>query len=189
MARSKGDGAAKKKQPASPIKAPTKRAAREEIDDIFSSKSAAKKGKGGGDAAAAGDGGAAAAKGKGAAAPEDTKALSELADKVKEAREKRQVRRGQAQPGAQAAHGGRPRLVGGPLKPARSGVAAPHPPHAQGKRPKVEGSKDDIFGEAAAQGRKKTEEGFAIYSEEELGLGKAKGGDTDLCPFDCDCCY
>lgn len=32
----------------------------------------------------------------------------------------------------------------------------------------------------------RTEEGFAIYSESELKLGK--GGDTPLCPFDCTCC-
>ncbi|GFR45278.1 hypothetical protein Agub_g6386 [Astrephomene gubernaculifera] len=59
---------------------------------------------------------------------------------------------------------------------------------APSKKPRVEGSKDDIFGEATGKGRKRTEEGYAIYSEEELGLAK-KGGDTDLCPFDCDCCY
>ncbi|EFJ51167.1 hypothetical protein VOLCADRAFT_103551 [Volvox carteri f. nagariensis] len=59
---------------------------------------------------------------------------------------------------------------------------------APAKRPRVEGSKDDIFGEAAGKGRSRTEEGYAIYTEEELGLGK-KGGDTDLCPFDCDCCF
>eukprot|EP00887_Chlorella_sp_A99_P002217 scaffold21.g2217.t1 len=53
---------------------------------------------------------------------------------------------------------------------------------------KVEGTKDDLFGTEAARGRKRTEEGFAIYSEEELGFGK-KGGDTPLCPFDCQCCF
>ncbi|KAG8760257.1 hypothetical protein FRC14_003555 [Serendipita sp. 396] len=37
-------------------------------------------------------------------------------------------------------------------------------------------------------GRKRTDEGFLIYTEEELGLNK-EGGDTPLCPFDCDCCY
>lgn len=52
------------------------------------------------------------------------------------------------------------------------------------------GSKDDIFGEAAGQSRKRTEEGYAIYREDELGLGGGgKGGDTALCPFDCDCCF
>ena len=56
---------------------------------------------------------------------------------------------------------------------------------------KVEGSKDDLFGGEAAKARKRTEEGFAIYTEDELGLGpgSGKGGDTDLCPFDCDCCF
>jgi hypothetical protein len=57
------------------------------------------------------------------------------------------------------------------------------------KAPKVEGSKDDIFGEHVGKGRKKTEEGFNIYTEEELGLNKPNAGMTDLCPFDCDCCF
>ena len=35
--------------------------------------------------------------------------------------------------------------------------------------------------------RRVTDDGFKIYTEEELGIGK--GGDTDLCPFDCDCCF
>ncbi|KAI3424705.1 hypothetical protein D9Q98_008094 [Chlorella vulgaris] len=60
---------------------------------------------------------------------------------------------------------------------------------AKQARPKrVEGSKDDIFGTEQAEARKRTEEGYAIYSEGELGLGKA-GGNTDKCPFDCECCY
>ncbi|KAJ7706390.1 hypothetical protein B0H17DRAFT_1037010 [Mycena rosella] len=36
--------------------------------------------------------------------------------------------------------------------------------------------------------RRKTEEGWSIYKEDELGIGDA-GGDTPLCPFDCDCCF
>ncbi|BGP33405.1 hypothetical protein JCM10296v2_005205 [Rhodotorula toruloides] len=35
--------------------------------------------------------------------------------------------------------------------------------------------------------RKRTEDGLPIYSEAELKIGF--GGDTPLCPFDCDCCY
>ncbi|KIY97067.1 hypothetical protein MNEG_10894 [Monoraphidium neglectum] len=58
----------------------------------------------------------------------------------------------------------------------------------QGQKAKVEGSKDDIFGQAAGKARKKTEEGFTIYTEDELGLG-SKGGNTDKCPFDCECCF
>jgi hypothetical protein len=49
------------------------------------------------------------------------------------------------------------------------------------------GGKNDLFGLQEAE-RKRTEEGWRIYTEEELKLNK-KGGDTDLCPFDCDCCY
>jgi len=36
--------------------------------------------------------------------------------------------------------------------------------------------------------RRKTEDGFLIYKEDELGIGN-EGGDTPLCPFDCDCCF
>ena len=54
---------------------------------------------------------------------------------------------------------------------------------------RLEGSKDDIFGAAAGRARKRTEEGYNLYTEDELGLGRKGGGDTDLCPFDCDCCY
>ncbi|KAJ7492816.1 hypothetical protein FB451DRAFT_1219654 [Mycena latifolia] len=50
---------------------------------------------------------------------------------------------------------------------------------------------------------RKTEEGWSIYKEDELGIGDEGGGeprpsfllprlspspDTPLCPFDCDCC-
>ncbi|KAJ6627125.1 hypothetical protein B0H10DRAFT_1995540, partial [Mycena sp. CBHHK59/15] len=34
--------------------------------------------------------------------------------------------------------------------------------------------------------RRKTEEGWSIYKEDELGIGD-EGGDTPLCPFDCNC--
>ena len=37
--------------------------------------------------------------------------------------------------------------------------------------------------------RKKTEEGYPIYTEDELGIDMSRGGDTELCPFDCKCCY
>ncbi|KAF7310738.1 hypothetical protein HMN09_00616800 [Mycena chlorophos] len=49
---------------------------------------------------------------------------------------------------------------------------------------------DDIqkFKDSRGTGpRRKTEEGFAIYKEDELGIND-EGGDTPLCPFDCDCC-
>ncbi|KAI5991643.1 hypothetical protein EDD15DRAFT_2276598 [Pisolithus albus] len=36
--------------------------------------------------------------------------------------------------------------------------------------------------------RRKTDEGYSIYKEDELGIGNS-GGDTPLCPFDCSCCF
>ncbi|KAL9716104.1 hypothetical protein Ac2012v2_000549 [Leucoagaricus gongylophorus] len=36
--------------------------------------------------------------------------------------------------------------------------------------------------------RRKTEEGWNVYKEDELGI-TAHGGDTPLCPFDCQCCF
>ncbi|GHJ83861.1 hypothetical protein NliqN6_0263 [Naganishia liquefaciens] len=36
--------------------------------------------------------------------------------------------------------------------------------------------------------RRKTEEGFFIFKEAELGI-RPESGDTPLCPFDCDCCF
>ena len=33
-----------------------------------------------------------------------------------------------------------------------------------------------------------TTEGFKIYTLDELGIDENRGGDTELCPFDCECC-
>jgi hypothetical protein len=55
---------------------------------------------------------------------------------------------------------------------------------------KREGTSSDPF---ALQAKVKdtsmdfTEEGWRVYTPEELKIGK--GGDTDLCPFDCNCCF
>jgi hypothetical protein len=59
------------------------------------------------------------------------------------------------------------------------------------KSTKLEGSKHDIFGTGVADGRKRTEEGYLIYSEDELGLGVSSknAGYTKDCPFDCKCCF
>jgi hypothetical protein len=53
--------------------------------------------------------------------------------------------------------------------------------------PRQIGTRDDLFGIESAE-RKKTAEGWNIYSEKELKLNEAGSG-TDLCPFDCDCCF
>lgn len=31
--------------------------------------------------------------------------------------------------------------------------------------------------------------GFNVYSEAQLGIDYSRGGDTPLCPFDCQCCF
>ncbi|BBN02730.1 hypothetical protein MPTK1_2g17640 [Marchantia polymorpha subsp. ruderalis] len=42
---------------------------------------------------------------------------------------------------------------------------------------------------SSAKARKKTIDGFTIYSEDEIGFGKKNAGGTSLCPFDCECCF
>ena len=37
--------------------------------------------------------------------------------------------------------------------------------------------------------RKRTEDGLAIYTKEELKMNLPGSGMTDDCPFDCDCCF
>ncbi|TFK76958.1 DUF1764-domain-containing protein [Pluteus cervinus] len=68
--------------------------------------------------------------------------------------------------------------------PRHSKTTKPQKP----KKPsKSEG--DDRFADSRGTGpRKKTEEGWAVYKEDELGISN-EGGDTPLCPFDCECCY
>ncbi|KAG1757420.1 hypothetical protein EDB19DRAFT_1657375 [Suillus lakei] len=48
---------------------------------------------------------------------------------------------------------------------------------------------EDRFKDSRGSGpRRKTDDGFNIYKEDELGISNA-GGDTPLCPFDCECCF
>ncbi|KAK1417913.1 hypothetical protein QVD17_27049 [Tagetes erecta] len=57
------------------------------------------------------------------------------------------------------------------------------------KMSKSGGSNVDMFeNEQPARPRRKTADGLTIYTEEELGFGKADAGGTRLCPFDCECC-
>ncbi|KIY63646.1 DUF1764-domain-containing protein [Cylindrobasidium torrendii FP15055 ss-10] len=45
------------------------------------------------------------------------------------------------------------------------------------------------FGDSrGSSSRRQTDEGWTIYKEDELGMS-TEGGDTPLCPFDCECCY
>lgn len=47
----------------------------------------------------------------------------------------------------------------------------------------------DHISDQPSRRRKRTGDGLAIYTEEELGIGKADAGGTPLCPFDCECCF
>ncbi|MCD7447847.1 hypothetical protein HAX54_035778 [Datura stramonium] len=50
--------------------------------------------------------------------------------------------------------------------------------------------KDGVLSEPPPRrSRKKTADGFTLYTEEELGIGRSNAGGTPLCPFDCDCCF
>lgn len=57
------------------------------------------------------------------------------------------------------------------------------------KKKKSKEDEEGRFTDLPCRSRKKTEDGMNIYTEEELGFSKSSGGDTPLCPFDCDCCF
>ncbi|CAN4095540.1 unnamed protein product [Withania somnifera] len=59
---------------------------------------------------------------------------------------------------------------------------------SKGKSSRITKDNKD-FSEPARKSRKKTADGFSLYTEEELGIGRANAGGTPLCPFDCDCCF
>ncbi|GAB4821495.1 hypothetical protein N2152v2_008541 [Parachlorella kessleri] len=84
---------------------------------------------------------------------------------------------------------GQPALEGGEEQRQRPKREASSKTEAGAAAPRIAGSKDDIFGTETGKARKRTEEGYAIYSEDELGLQRKDAGNTPLCPFDCDCCY
>ncbi|KAG2023322.1 hypothetical protein CC2G_000987 [Coprinopsis cinerea AmutBmut pab1-1] len=57
------------------------------------------------------------------------------------------------------------------------------------KKKKVDKEEEEKFKDSrGTSGRRTTEEGWTIYNEDELGISH-EGGDTPLCPFDCDCCF
>ncbi|XP_062023757.1 uncharacterized protein C6G9.01c [Rosa rugosa] len=57
------------------------------------------------------------------------------------------------------------------------------------KKKKDLGFEDGAFVEPNSGSKKRTNDGLAIYTEEELGINKADAGSTPLCPFDCSCCF
>ncbi|KAL5492052.1 hypothetical protein ACEPAI_3499 [Sanghuangporus weigelae] len=57
------------------------------------------------------------------------------------------------------------------------------------KEGEKEGDDLERFKDSRGSGpRKRTEEGFLVYKEDELGI-RDGGGNTPLCPFDCDCSF
>ncbi|XAR69264.1 hypothetical protein NMG60_11000791 [Bertholletia excelsa] len=57
------------------------------------------------------------------------------------------------------------------------------------KKKKKKKSEEDGFMDPPSRPRKKTNDGLALYTEEELEIGRADAGGTPLCPFDCSCCF
>ncbi|KAF8641144.1 hypothetical protein AX17_000786 [Amanita inopinata Kibby_2008] len=68
-------------------------------------------------------------------------------------------------------------------------VEKSHPKKMGHRPPKVDDEDETSFKNSRGTGpRRRTEEGWLVYKEDELGIGEG-GGDTPLCPFDCDCCF
>ncbi|KAL1547517.1 stress response protein [Salvia divinorum] len=63
------------------------------------------------------------------------------------------------------------------------------PDKKKGKSLKSRSSEQSSFAVSTSGPRKKTADGLAVFSEEELGIGKPDAGGTALCPFDCGCCF
>ncbi|KAI0348644.1 DUF1764-domain-containing protein [Trametopsis cervina] len=76
--------------------------------------------------------------------------------------------------------------ISAPKKQERS--ARPSKLEAVKSKKKDNKGEEEKFKDSRGTGpRRKTDEGFAIYKEDELGITE-QGGDTPLCPFDCECC-
>ncbi|KAJ1910869.1 hypothetical protein GGI13_000273 [Coemansia sp. RSA 455] len=54
----------------------------------------------------------------------------------------------------------------------------------QQKRP----PKSDDFADSRGKGSKYTDDGLRVFYMEDLRIGEGEG-ETELCPFDCTCCY
>eukprot|EP00906_Rhabdomonas_costata_P000567 RCo000725 len=74
-------------------------------------------------------------------------------------------------------------------EPTEKGKASP--PLKKAKKPgKAKGQMTDeeFFDIRGGKGEGRWVDGLRVYTEEELGLTTG-GGNTPLCPFDCDCCH
>ncbi|RZC57534.1 hypothetical protein C5167_004833 [Papaver somniferum] len=57
------------------------------------------------------------------------------------------------------------------------------------KMKRSKASEGVAFVDPPCRPRRKTNDGFTIYSETELGIANSDAGGTRLCPFDCSCCF
>ncbi|KAJ2160588.1 hypothetical protein GGF46_002130 [Coemansia sp. RSA 552] len=48
--------------------------------------------------------------------------------------------------------------------------------------------KDDAFADTRGKNTKYTDDGFRVFYYDDLRIGEGQG-DTELCPFECECCY
>jgi len=82
------------------------------------------------------------------------------------------------------------KLEASPAKRAKvEKTAGPSDAPKKKKTKKEDKDEETEFRDSRGTGpRRRTEEGFAIYKEDELGISP-EGGDTPLCPFDCECCF
>ncbi|CAK7353048.1 unnamed protein product [Dovyalis caffra] len=74
-------------------------------------------------------------------------------------------------------------------KADKANVNGEEKPKSMKKKKKSKEDEEGRFTDQPSRSRKKTEDGFNVYTEEELGFNKSSGGGTPLCPFDCDCCF
>ena len=71
----------------------------------------------------------------------------------------------------------------------QSEEASEKPNKPKRKKKKDLGFVNGAFVDETSGPKKRTNDGLALYTEEELGINKADVGSTPLCPFDCDCCF
>ncbi|KAI5822958.1 DUF1764-domain-containing protein [Schizophyllum commune Tattone D] len=67
---------------------------------------------------------------------------------------------------------------------AKPGASAPPKP----KKSKPSADDEKFKDSKGSRSRRQTEEGWAVYKVDELGIDET-AGDTPLCPFDCQCCF
>ncbi|KAJ2850508.1 hypothetical protein IWW36_001825 [Coemansia brasiliensis] len=62
------------------------------------------------------------------------------------------------------------------------------PEKSTAKRQQPAPPPNDDFGDSRGKNSKYTDDGLRVFYMEDLKIGQGEG-DTDLCPFDCQCCF